>query len=33
LIALVTLGVLLSGRKVPEPLVILAGGVAGLLMF
>jgi chromate transporter len=33
LIALVTLGVLLSGRKVPEPLVILAGGAAGLMFF
>jgi chromate transporter len=33
LIALVTLGVLLSGRKVPEPLLILAAGAAGLLLF
>ncbi len=33
LIALVTLGVLLRTKKVPEPLIILVAGVAGLLLF
>lgn len=33
LIALVTLGVLLKTKKVPEPLIILAAGMAGLLLF
>ena len=33
LIALVTLGVLLKVKKVPEPLIILIAGVAGLLLF
>ena len=33
LIALVTLGVLLRVKKVPEPLVILLAGVAGLFLF
>jgi chromate transporter len=32
-IALVTLGVLLRMKKVPEPLLIVAAGVAGLLLF
>ncbi len=33
LITLVTLGVLLKVKKVPEPLIILLAGVAGLLLF
>jgi len=33
LIALVTLGVLLKTKKVPEPLIILVAGLAGLLLF
>jgi chromate transporter len=31
-IALVTLAVLLSGRKVPEPVIILVAGTAGVLL-
>ncbi len=33
LIALVTLGVLLKTKKVPEPLIIVVAGVSGLLLF
>jgi len=33
LVALVTLGVLLKTKKVPEPLIIMAAGVVGLLLF
>ena len=33
LIAVLTLGVLLKTKKVPEPLIILAAGLAGLLLF
>ena len=33
LIAVLTLGVLLKTKKVPEPFIILAAGLAGLLLF
>jgi len=32
-IALVTLGILLTSKKVPEPVLILVSGLAGLLLF
>ena len=33
IIALATLGVLLKAKKVPEPVLILASGLGGLLLF